>query len=156
MEDERTYEVDSTKFGLDIPSFEEGRGVWTPDTFELKIREDTGEEIHHSYFGFEHLFWLLDQVHRGESGDILWGSSGILVRFSENGVALRHKGFRLTGTPESVTKMVREFICEAFEQMYRAGIDTEEVAQRMKEKHFIETTDPVTIHDDCLEDYRLC
>jgi hypothetical protein len=150
MSDPEVLEVESVELEVGLDEADSGEYIaWTPDAVTVVVRrDDDGARMFHSYASLEHLFLLLDQLERGESGEVLWGSSGILVEFADEQVTLEHEGIHLTGTTRTMIEMVEELVGDCFERIDDDGADTRDVAETLGDGRFAPWgIDPVAVHD---------
>lgn len=150
-------EFSSVRLVPEFTSYDTGEDVvWVPDAINLKLRRQSNSEEEaerpHSSTSLEHIFLLLNQLEEGESGDVLWGSSGIIVTFAGDGVVLAHKGIELVGSPTSAWQAVENLIRETFDELRRQGVDTRRVARQLQEGRLASRTiDPLDVHDRLLD-----
>lgn len=118
MSEQERIEIDSVNL---IPDFSDARTesiVWIPDEFEIRLqRENDAEEpreFHYSWACLEHLFFILNQIEKGESGDVLLGTGGMGVRFLNDRLVLEHR-VNIVGSPEEIRELIENLILQTFE-----------------------------------------
>jgi hypothetical protein len=155
MSDIREFDVAAVEVDVAFDDAHAGEdAVWTPDAVTVSLRPAGADEpVHHSDAAVEHLFLLLDQLERGETGGVLWGASKMLVEVSDGTVTLRHEGIHVTGPIDTVHQTVEDLLRAAFERLREDGVDPLVVAQDLADgRHAPWETNPVAVHNRFLRE----
>lgn len=154
MSKQDRIESDSIDLIADFSNASTDSIVWIPDEFEIRLKRqnDTGvqRQSHYSWACLEHLLLIRNQIEKGESGDVLFGTGGIRVTFSNDKIVLDHR-VNIVGTPDEIRELVEDLILQTFNELRRRGTDTQAVAEEIATGRFAPwTVDPQTIHDRLL------
>jgi len=153
MNNREEIQLSSVQLVPEFTTYDTGENiVWIPDSSNLKLRRQSdSEEVTetlHSYTSLEHILFLLNQLEKEESGDVLWGSSSIIVSFTGDKVVLAHKGTELIGSLESAERAIENIIRETFDELDRQGVNTREIARQLQNGRFAsQKINPIDVHD---------